>query len=200
MPTTLSTIEELRAHLAQIAPVREQHPPTATGHPTLDMHLGGWPHPGVASIHGAVGTGRIGLILPALQSHTVAKRTVAIVDPLGWLHPPGLPGVNLKHLMLIRCGGPKAGWAATQLAGCGAIPMVVLLDPPPLAREGLRLLRATESGHSTAIVLSEQLDPQLSASTRLRMLGHHRIRIERGAPGSPVVDIPPWTSPACLAT
>ena len=105
MSTTLSTIAELRAHLAQIAPVRVQSPPTATGHPLLDTHLGGWPHPGVASIHGAVGTGRIGLILPALQAHTQAKRTVAIVDPLGWLHPPGLPGVNLKHLMLVRCGG-----------------------------------------------------------------------------------------------
>lgn len=200
MATTLSTIEELRAHLAQIAPVRVQPSPIATGHPPLDTHLGGWPHPGLASIYGAVGTGRIGLVLPALQKHTQAKRTVAIVDPLGWLHPPGLPGVNFQHLMLIRCGSPKAGWAASQLARCGAIPLVVLLDPPRLARDGLRLLRATESGHSTAIVLSEQSDPHLSASVRLRMLGHHRIQIERGVPGSPIIEIPPWTTPVSLAT
>ena len=200
MPTTLSTIAELRAHLAQIAPVRVPSPPTATGHPSLDTHLGGWPNSSVALIHGPVGTGRIGLILPALQTHTQAERTVAIVDPLGWLHPPGLPGVNLKHLMLVRCGGAKAGWAATQLAHCGAIPLVILLDPPRLARDGLRLLRATESGRSTAIVLSEQSDPQLSASIRLRMLGHHRVQIERGAAGSPIIKVPPWTTTPSFAT
>ena len=200
MSVTLSTIAELRAHLARIAPVRAPAPPSPTGLPQLDKHLGGWPHPGVASIHGSAGTGRIGLVLPAMQNHTQAERTVAIVDPLGWLHPPGLPGINLQHLMLVRCGGPRAGWAATQLASCGAIPMVVVLDPPPLSRDGLRLLRATEAGGSTAVVLSERPDPQLSATVRLKMLGHHRVQIERGAPGTPTVELLPWTTSRGLAT
>ena len=78
--------------------------------------------------------------------------------------------------------------------------MVVILDPPPLSRDGLRLLRATEAGGSKAIVLSEHSDPQLSATVRLQMLGHNRVQIERGAPGTPVVELLPWTTPRGLAT
>lgn len=162
--------------------------PTAepTGVEALDKYIGGWPNPGVASIHGAVGSGRMGLILPALKRHTQAGRTIAIVDPLGWLYPPGLPGLDLQHLMMIRCGGPKSGWATIQLAASGALGMVVLLDPPPLRRDGLRLLRATESGHSTVVVLTERPDPHLTAPIRLHSMGNQRFKVERGAVTQPI--------------
>jgi len=131
----------------------------------------------------------MGVILPSLQQHTQAGRTVALVDPQGWCHPPGLPDVDLQNLMLIRCGGPQAGWATIQLAASGAVPLVILLDPPPLVGDAHRLLRATESGESTAIVLTERPDARLTAPVRIHTLGGGRVRIERGAPGQPAFSL-----------
>ena len=184
MSSRAAIIEDLRAHLAKVAPMRETPPPTPTGIAALDAHIGGWPQPGIAHIHGAIGSGRMALVLPAMQAHTQAGRTVAVVDPMGWLYPPGLPNVDLQHLMLVRCGSIQAGWATTQLAGSGALPMIVLLDPPPLSQDAARLLRATESGQSTVAVLTESLDPRLSAQVRLRCMGGGEVHIERGACGS----------------
>lgn len=170
--------------------MRERPPSTHTGWPELDEHIGGWPCPGVAAIHGAVGTGRLGIVLPALQEHSQAGRTVAVVDPLSWCHPPGLPGVDFRHLMLVRCGSTQAGWAAIQIATSGAVPLVVLLDPPRLGRDAVRLMRATESGRSTAIVLMEKPDPQFAVSVRIQTLGDRRIQVDRGAPGKPTLTLP----------
>ena len=81
MSSRAAIIEDLRAHLAKVAPMRETPPPTPTGIAALDAHIGGWPQPGIAHIHGAIGSGRMGLVLPAMQAHTQAGRTVAVVDP-----------------------------------------------------------------------------------------------------------------------
>jgi hypothetical protein len=183
MPSRAATIAALRAHLAEVAPHRGVPKHIPTGLPILDAALGGWPAPGVGALHGPVGSGRLGLVLPALQGHTQAERTVAVVDAMGWLHPPGLPGVDLRHLMLVRPGSARAGWAATQLAGSGAIPLVVLLDPPRLGREGLRLVRAADSGCSTVLVISEDRDMDLPAQLRIAVLGQGRVRIQSS--GSP---------------
>ena len=183
MSSRTAIIADLRAHLAKVAPMREPPPPSPTGIDALDAQIGGWPQPGIAHIHGAIGSGRMGLILPAIQAHTQAGRTIAIVDPMGWLYPPGLPDVDLQHLMLIRCGSIQSGWATTQLAGSGALPMTVLLDPPPLSQDASRLLRATESGQSTVAVLTETPDPRLSAQVRLHCLGGGEVQIERGLRG-----------------
>ncbi len=182
MDSRAAIIKELRSHLAQVAPMRHPEPPLPSGIYALDAQIGGWPRPGVANIHGRVGSGRLGLVLPALQAHTQSSQTVAIIDPLKWLYPPGLPGVDLQHIMLVRCGSVQSGWAATQLAGCGAVSLVLLLDPPPLSRDAARLVRATEAGQSTTIVLSESPDTSLTASVRLHCAGGGRVRIERGAP------------------
>lgn len=183
MSSRAAIIADLRAHLAKVAPMRAPPPPSPTGIDGLDAHIGGWPQPGIAHIHGAVGSGRMGLVLPAIQAHTQAGRTVAIVDPMSWLYPPGLPDVDLQYLMLVRCGSIQAGWATTQLAGSGALPMIVLLDPPPLSQDASRLLRATESGQSTVAVLTETPDPRLSAQVRLRCLGGGEVRVERSTAG-----------------
>jgi hypothetical protein len=189
MSSRAATIADLRAHLSAVAPMRTGAPPVATGISTLDDHIQGWPCPGLVSIHGAAGTGRIGLVLPSLQAHTQAHRMVAIVDPLGWLYPPGLPDLHLQHLMLIRCGGTRAAWATAQLAASGAMPFIVLLDPPPLGRDARRMLRATETGQSTIVVLTERPDPNLCAPVRLRTLGQKQVQIERGASTQPVITL-----------
>jgi hypothetical protein len=135
----------------------------------------------------------MGLILPTLQAHSQAGRTVAVVDAMGWLHPPGLPGVDLRQMMLVRPGSARAAWATTQLAGSGALPVVVLLDPPRLGREGLRLVRAAESGHSTVFVLGEDRDPDLPAALQIEVLGQGRVQIQ-GAGAERVVVVHGRTS------
>jgi len=169
--------------------MRTGAPPVSTHIPRLDSEIRGWPCPGVVSIHGGVGTGRMGVVLPSMQTHTQNDKMVAIVDPLGWLHPPGLPDINLQRLMIVRCGGARAGWAAAQLAASGAIPLVVLLDPPPLRADARRLRRATEAGQSTLFVLTEQPDQHLNTPIRLRTLGNGQLKIERGAPHQPVITL-----------
>ena len=127
------------------------------------------------------------MILPALVAHTQAARTIAVVDAVGWLHPPGLPEVNWQHLMIVRPGARRAGWAAVQLAGSGAVPLVVVLDPPRLRRNGLRLTRAAEAGDSTVIVFTESPDTDVPAAIRLHVLGQGQIRVERGGGGTVVI-------------
>ena len=190
MSSHASIIAKLRAHLESIAPMRTPADSIPTGWSELDAAIGGWPQPGVVAIHGAVGTGRMGVVLPAMYTLSHRQQTVALVDPLGWCHPPGLPEIDLRHLMLIRCGSAEAGWAAIQLASSGAIPLVIVLDPPPLYRDAIRLLRATESGASTTVVLTERPDPHLTAPVRIQTLGARQIRIERGAPGNPCMFLP----------
>ena len=187
MQSKNATIEQLRAHLSQVAPMRTSKPDLPTAIPELDAAIGGWPCPGIVSIHGAIGTGRMGVILNAMKTLTNNERMVAIVDSVGWLYPPGLPGINLQKLMLVRCGTHRAGWAAAQLAASGAIPMVVLLDPSSLGAHAHRFLGATEAGQSTLFVLTERPEPNLKASVRLKTMGDQRLKIERGAPHQPVI-------------
>ena len=169
--------------------MRPSTPPISTEIPHLDAEIGGWPCPGVVSVHGAVGTGRIGTVLPTMQAQTQRDQTIAIVDSLGWLHPPGLPEINLRKLMIVRCGNERASWAAAQLAASGAIPIVLLLDPPPIRGDARRLIHAAEAGKSTLFILTERPQTHLSAPIRIKTLGNRKIEIERGAPHQPVITL-----------
>lgn len=178
-------VEALRAHLQQIAPARIQRPSRPTGLPSLDAAVGGWPAPGLAEVHGRPGTGRLSLVLPTLRDLMVGDgarpgQAVAVVDPVGWLHPPGLPDLPLERLLVVRPGA-RGLWAAEQLARSGAVPLVLLLDPPPLGRSARRLLHAAEAGSCTVIVVDEQHDTSLPASLRIETLGHGTVHVHRGA-------------------
>lgn len=160
--------------------MRPPTPRLAMGVPQLDARTGGWPRPGLALVAGAAGTGRLGVVLPTLARLTQQGRSVAIVDPVGWLHPPGLAGVVLEHLVVVRPGASRAAWAAEQLARCGAVPVVVLLDPPPLRKDGRRLQHAAEAGDATVLVLSEAPQRGLPADLVLETRAPGRVRVQRG--------------------
>ena len=170
-----------------------------SGHPALDAAVGGFPRPGVVEVAGLPGSGRLGVLLPALARETRAGRVVAVVDALGRLHPPGLPGVVWSRLLLVRPGPEQAPWAAEQVLRSGAVPLVVLLDPAPFGRSGWRLLRAAEEGDAVLAVVAEASDPGLPATLRLaprflpgrgtlavRLAGGRRVRegrvVELGVP------------------
>jgi len=178
-----AVLAQLKAHLQQVAPMRVAAPRLATGLPALDARTAGWPRPGLALIQGAAGSGRLGVVLPALGRLSRSGRSVAIVDPVGWLHPPGLVGVVLERLLLVRPGTGRAVWAAEQLARCGGVPLVVLLDPPPLRSGGRRLLHAAEAGDSTVVVVSEAPQQGLPASLSLQSTHPGEVWVRRGGRG-----------------
>lgn len=172
-------LAELRAKLAPLAPPSTPPPALPSGVPELDARTGGWPHPGLAVIAGAPGLGRMGFVLPALRALTADGRAVAIVDAMGWCNPAGLPGVALERLILVRPGASQASWAAEQLLRCGEVPLVVVLDPPPPGRLGVRWMRAAEMGGTTGIVLLGRPDPGLPAKLRLEMRGPGTAQVIR---------------------
>jgi hypothetical protein len=183
MSDRAAAVALLRSHLARVAPVRAA--PLVrlpVGNELLDGVIDGWPRPGLSEICGPAGSGRIELLLPAMQALTLSEQRVAIVDPVGWLNPPGLRGVLLDQLVMVRPGATRAPWAAEQLLRCGVFPLVILLDPGPLARAGRRLQHAAEQGDAGLCVLSESLDPSLPAALRLELLAGGRLRVRKGAP------------------
>ncbi len=182
-------LAELRQKLAATAPPLTEGEHVPSGVSGLDAVTGGWPRPGVSAIVGAPGSGRLGWVLPALRRLTAEDRPVAIVDTQGWLNPPGLPGVNLDRLVLVRPGAAQALWAAEQLARSGALGIVLLLDPPPFGRAGRRLRHAVEAGHSALIVVSDRNDPDLAAHLRLETSSPGTARLARGGGSGRVLSL-----------
>jgi hypothetical protein len=188
MPSSRATaLADLRRTLAAQGALVDPAPRGGepTGFAPLDA-IAGWPAPGLAELCGLPGSGRMGLLLPLLARHTQAGRWVAIIDVLARLHPPGLTGVAWSRLLVVRPGAERAVWAAEQLAASGAVPVVALLDPMPVGRAGYRLLRASEQGGGTVVVIGERSEQSLPASLRVQALGHSpgtlRVRVVR-APG-----------------
>lgn len=181
MADRAAVLADLRAHLARVAPMRAAPPARlSTGLPTLDAAVQGWPRPGVAEVTGKPGSGRLRVLLPVLQDLTHDGQRVALVDPVGWLNPPGLSGVILDRVLLVRPGATRALWATEQLLRCGGLPLVVLIDPGPLGRAARKLQLAAEAGDAGLCVLGEAPDPQLPARVRLESLGAGRVRIRKG--------------------
>ena len=164
--TTLTPrVAALRSHLATVAPVRSR----PRGIPLGIGALGGlhWPRPGLSEVSGMPGSGRLGLVLPAMAALTQAGQEIALIDVLGQLYPPGLSGVRLDQVLLVRPGRSQVAWAAEQIARSGVCPLVVLIDPPRLGPGARRLQHAAEAGGVSLIVVSERPDPGLPATLRL---------------------------------
>jgi hypothetical protein len=170
------TIAQLRQLVAEIAPASLLSPETSLplAHPALTF-LAGWPRPGLVEISGALGSGRLSLVLPTVATLTAQGEPVAVVDPLNMVYPPGW-GVCLAQLLLVQPGHERALWCTEQLLRSGAFGLVLLLDPPRLGRSGYRLARAAEAGGSTGILLVERGNSRLPAKVRVHM-----------DPGGPVV-------------
>jgi hypothetical protein len=134
----------LRSHLATVAPVRSRPRGIPLGIAALgELH---WPRPGLSEVSGMPGSGRL---------------------VLGQLYPPGLSGVRLDQVLLVRPGRSQVAWAAEQIARSGVCPLVVLIDPPRLGPGARRLQHAAEAGGVSLIVVSERPDPGLPAALRL---------------------------------
>ena len=183
-------LDDLRARIGAIdlgaALARSGDPLPMGGE--LQRLAGGWPRPGVSELSGRVGSGRLQLVLPALRQQT-ASSWAAVVDPLGLLHPPGLEGVHLERLLLVRPGADQAAWATEQILRAGSVPLVLLLDPPSIGRLGFKLAHAAEHGRSSLVVLTERGNSRLGVDLRMLVGGRRgdqvKVRVvkRRGAPG-----------------
>jgi hypothetical protein len=183
-PDRAETLTRLRAELgARKALGCVEATLLSTGLPELDARLGGWPRPGIAELSGPVGSGRLGLALPAMARETHADRWLALVDPLSRLYPPGLEGVRLDRLLLLRPSADKILWSAEQLLRSGVFPLVILLDAWNVGAGGRRLLHAAEEGRTCLLCVVERPDTRLPASLRLETLatpeGRVRVRVTR---------------------
>lgn len=196
----LAALRGLIAAHGGAARVGHERAPVPTGHPALDALVGGWVPAGVSEVSGRVGSGRVGVVLPALAAFTQSGCAVAVVDPLCQAHPPGLRGVVSGRLLVVRAAPVQAAWATEQLARCGAFGLVVLLDPLRIDRSvGGRLQRAAEEGGSSLVVVGELVHAALQARLRVEVLGWEaegvRVRVRRpgrkaAAPGQDVLVLP----------
>ena len=196
-----------------------------TGLPDLDGWLGGWPAPGVTEIVGAPGTGRLGLLIPALAELTRRGRSVMVVDameqvyPPGWIGSgPGLPApvarsapaalLDPERFWLVRPGLDRAAWVAEQASGAGALSAVVLLDAPRVGRASVRLARAAERGGTALFVVSEESEAELPAALRLQVRGFPSAgvsgpgegEVPREVPGEVLVECTRSRDGRCLGT
>jgi hypothetical protein len=174
------TLDRLRELVATVGPpvVSYSTRTVSSGFPELDEQLGGWPSPGVVEITGAVGAGRLSLVLPSVAMRTKKGEPVVIVDPLAMAHPPGWPGIAHRFLLVVRPPPGQAAWATEQAVSSGAVGLVVLLVPPRLGRAGARLVRAVERGGATLLVVAERCEKGLPAALRLEV-GKGRVRVLR---------------------
>lgn len=108
---------------------------------------------------------------------------MAIVDPGGILHPPGLRGVLLDHVLLVRPGVTRVLWATEQLARCDVLPVTLVIDPPGLSRSATRLQRAADAGQSTVIIVSEVHQRRLPVGLHLRTGRPGHVQMLRGGRG-----------------
>lgn len=173
-----AVLAELRARIA--AP-RVQAGFLSAELPELTAWVGGWPQPGVSEIVGPVGSGRLGLLLPALAAITRQGRPVLFVDAMEELYPPGLAGPGgllLPAVWIVRPGLERAAWVAEQAAAAGSLGAVVLLDAPRLGRAAVRLGRACERGGTSLFVVAEESEAALPAALRLEVLGQAGGRVK----------------------
>jgi len=180
------TLQKLRRHIARVAPFRAPARGLPSGHLELDRITGGWPRPGLSSVEGAPGSGRLEVLLPLLRWLTARGDRVPVVDSAGWLYPPGLRGVVMNQVLWVRPGASRAAWAAGHLARCGAFPLVVLLDPLRMGRGGRRLQLASEEGGTVIVRLSDSTDRSYPATLQLVMegnAGQRTVRVVRGPRG-----------------
>lgn len=151
--------------------------------------IGGWPCGAVSELVGAPGSGRFALVLPVLRQLAQQGANLVIVDSGQCFHPPSAPDV-CASLLLLRPPPAQAAWTAEQVARAGAVPLVVLLDPPPLGRAGARLVKAAEAGNCVVITLATKSDADLPAALRLSIEGWTRgalsVRCTRARDGRAV--------------
>lgn len=148
--------------------------------PEIDALTGGLPQGGLTEISGPLSSGRATLLLSALASRTVQPEACALVDGRDTFDPHSAEaaGVNLEHLLWVRCRNIDQCLQATDLllqgGGFGLIAIDLSVLPPKTVRYvplnvWFRFRRAVENTSTILLLLDQESNAGSCASLVLRL-------------------------------
>lgn len=177
---------------------------------SVDLLTGGLPRGSLTEIYGPVCSGRTSLLISVLASRTSASEVCALVDARDAFDPISAEaaGVNLKHLLWVRCKNVDHALRATDLliqgGGFGMIALDFGDTPAKMVRYvplqvWFRFRRAVESTPTILVLLEQESNAKTCASLVLH-LGMREARWSQAAVSAPGVPekIPHPRSPGSL--
>lgn len=152
----------------------------SAGIPAADGLTGGLPRGGITEVCGPSCSGRLSLVLSALASRTAEAEVCAFIDGRNAFDPHSAEatGVELKHLLWVRCQNIDQALRATDLVLHGGGFGLVALDlgdlPPEVVRHvplnvWFRFRKAVEHTPTIFLVLEKEPHARTCASLVLRM-------------------------------
>jgi recombination protein RecA len=147
---------------------------------SIDALTGGFPRGSLTEIYGPACSGRTSLLVSALASRTSASEVCALVDARDAFDPISAEaaGVNLKHLLWVRCKTVDQALRSTDLLIQGGGFGVIALDfgdtPAQTVRYvplqvWFRFRRAVESTPTILILLEQESNAKTCASLVLHL-------------------------------
>ena len=158
---------------------------------SVDLLTGGFPRGSLTEIYGPPCSGRTTLLISALALRTSASEVCALVDARDAFDPISAEaaGVNLKHLLWVRCKNVDQALRATELliqgGGFGMIALDFGDTPSKIVRYvplqvWFRFRRAVESTPTILVLLEQESNAKTCASLVLH-LGMHETRWSQAA-------------------
>jgi recombination protein RecA len=147
---------------------------------SVDLLTGGFPRGSLTEIYGPPCSGRTSLLISALASRTSASEVCALVDARDAFDPCSAEaaGVNLKHLLWVRCKNVDQALRATDLliqgGGFGMIALDFGDTPAKMVRYvplqvWFRFRRAVESTPTILVLLEQESNAKTCASLVLHL-------------------------------
>jgi recombination protein RecA len=151
-----------------------------TGIPEIDALAGGFPRGALTEICGPPCSGRTTVLLSALASRTAEAEVCALIDARDAFDPRSAEatGVELQHLLWVRCHGLDQSLRAADLLIQGGGFGFIALDLSDVAPETVRHVplnawfrfrRAVEDTSTVLLVLEQESNAKTCASLVLRM-------------------------------
>jgi recombination protein RecA len=164
---------------------------------SVDLLTGGFPRGSLTEIYGPPCSGRTSLLISVLASRTSASEVCALVDAHDTFDPISAEaaGVNLKHLLWVRCKNVDHALRATDLliqgGGFGMIALDFGDTPAKMVRYvplqvWFRFRRAVESTPTILVLLEQESNAKTCASLVLH-LGMREARWLQAAASAPEV-------------
>jgi recombination protein RecA len=162
---------------------------------SVDLLTGGFPRGSLTEIYGPPCSGRTSLLISVLASRTSASEMCALVDAHDAFDPISAEaaGVNLKHLLWVRCKNVDHALRATDLliqgGGFGMIALDFGDTPAKMVRHvplqvWFRFRRAVESTPTILVLLGQESNAKTCASLVLH-LGMREARWSQAAAFAP---------------
>src|ERR1700722_16271924 len=152
----------------------------SAGIPEIDLLTGGLPRGGFTEIYGSPCSGCTTLLVSALAKRTEQSEVCALVDGRDAFDPHSaeVAGVNLKHLLWVRCRNVDQSLRATDLLLQGGGFGMIVLDLSDMSAETMRHVplnlwfrfrRAVENTSTVLMLMEQESNAKTCASLVLRL-------------------------------